>query len=79
MGDRMGSHGNNWQLKRVNSVTGTVGTFLSDAIRNPVSVTGQTEVLWTSGSGSGRIMEHKAVENFHSSGYYSIIAFIPIA
>ena len=55
MGDRRGSHGNNWQLKRVNSVTGPVGTFLSDAIRNPNSVSGQTEVLWTSGSDAGNL------------------------
>ena len=66
MGDRRGSHGNNWQLKRVNSVTGPVGTFLSDAIRNPNSVSGQTEVLWTSGSGAGNL-EQKAGQVFHDS------------
>ena len=52
----MGDHKkrNNWQLKRVNSETGPVGTSLSDAIRNPNSVSGQTEVLWTSGNDAGK-------------------------
>ena len=39
-----------WQLKRVNSITGPVNTTLSDAIRSEYSVTGQTEVLWSSSS-----------------------------
>merc|ERR1712228_687551 len=38
-----------WQVKRVNSVTGTVGTDLSDALRSESSVPGQTEVLWRYG------------------------------
>ena len=48
-------------------MTGTVGTFMSDAIRNPVSVSGQTEVLWTSENGSGRMIERKVVQDFYGS------------
>ena len=47
-------------------MTGPVGTFLSDAIRNPNSVSGQTEVLWTSGSGAGNL-ELKVGQVFHDS------------
>ena len=36
-----------WQIKRINSNTGPVGTKLSDAIRRPFSVSGQTKVLWS--------------------------------
>ena len=72
MGDRRGSHGNNWQLKRVNSETGPVGTFLSDAIRNPNSVSGQTEVLWTSGSGAGKILNKKLGKSFMILGLISM-------
>jgi len=37
----------NWQLKRVNSKTGPyAGLTLSDAIRKPYSVDGETELLW---------------------------------
>lgn len=57
-------------------MTGTVGTFMSDAIRNPVSVSGQTEVLWTSGSGSGRMMERKVVQDFYGSR--AIFSIFPI-
>lgn len=46
----------NWQLKRINSETGPVGTTLSDAIRSQYSVPGQTEVLWTS-DGSGEFKQ----------------------
>merc|ERR1712142_363496 len=35
-----------WQVKRINSATGTVGHDLSNAIRSQESVAGQTEVLY---------------------------------
>ena len=35
-----------WQIKRINSITGPVGTNMSDAIRMSSNVTGQTKVLW---------------------------------
>ena len=35
-----------WQIKRINSITGPVGTNMSDAIRMSSSVPGQTKVLW---------------------------------
>ena len=42
-----GARQGNWQLKRVKSSTGPYnGTVLSDAIRKPYSVAGQTELLW---------------------------------
>ena len=45
--DQGPSNQGNWQLKRVRSTTGPhIGTFLSDAIRQPQSVAGQTELLW---------------------------------
>ena len=41
----------NWQLKRVSSSTGPHnGTYLSDAIRQPQSVAGQTSLLWRADS-----------------------------
>merc|ERR1712098_800816 len=46
---KSGSGQGPWQVKRVNSVTGTVGTDLSDALRSESSVPGQTEVLWRYG------------------------------
>jgi len=42
-----------WQIKRVQSTTGPVGTVMSDAIREPYSVGGQTEVIWTSPNSNG--------------------------
>ena len=46
-----------WQLKRVNSTTGPyVGTLMSDAIRSPYSVTGQTEMLWIQDTDNGKII-----------------------
>ena len=40
-------HQGNWQIKRVSSTTGPYkGTVLSDAIRQPHSVPGETKVLW---------------------------------
>ena len=35
-----------WQIKRITSITGPVGTNMSAAIQNSTSVMGQTEVLW---------------------------------
>ena len=47
MSAREGSGQGNWQLKRVSSSTGPLtGTFLSDALRQPQSVAGQTSLLW---------------------------------
>ena len=42
-----------WQIKRVNSSTGPVGTDLSEAIRDPDSIPGQTEMLWKSDNTTG--------------------------
>ena len=51
MSAREGSNQGNWQLKRVSSSTGPHnGTFLSDAIRLPQSVAGQTSLLWRADS-----------------------------
>jgi len=47
MSSQAGSYQGNWQIKRISSVTGPVGTSLSDAIRRPQSVSGQTKVLWS--------------------------------
>ena len=44
-------HQGNWQLKRVSSRTGPyTGTVLSDAIRRPHSVEGETVLLWRADS-----------------------------
>ena len=43
---KAGSGQGPWQLKRVKSSTGPVGTSLADACRKPYSVSGQTEMLW---------------------------------
>ena len=48
MGDNYGSHGNNWQVKRVVSNTGTSGTAMAEAIEAANSTEGQTTVLWQS-------------------------------
>ena len=46
-----GSGQGNWQLKRVSSSTGPhTGTNMSDAIRLPQSVAGQTSLLWRADS-----------------------------
>ena len=52
MSSQAGSYQGSWQIKRVVSSTGPVGTSLSDACRQPVSVPGQTELLWISSGGS---------------------------
>ena len=46
MSSKAGSNQGPWQLKRVQSSTGPVGTSLSDACRKPYSVSGQTKMLW---------------------------------
>ena len=44
-------HQGNWQIKRVSSGTGPyTGTVLSDAIRRPHSVPGETKLLWRADS-----------------------------
>ena len=45
-----------WQIKRVNSSTGPVGTDLSEAIRDPDSIPGQTEMLWKSSNTTGMVV-----------------------
>ena len=45
------SHHVYWQIKRVVSSTGPVGTALSSACRSSNSVPGQTEVLWVGSTG----------------------------
>ena len=47
-----GSNQGSWQLKRVISSTGPIGTHLSDAARKSESVSGQTEILWMSSDSS---------------------------
>ena len=46
MSSRADSGQGPWQLKRVKSTTGPVGTAIADACRKPYSVSGQTEMLW---------------------------------
>ena len=53
MGDNYGSHGNNWQVKRVVSNTGTSGTAMAEAIEAANSTEGQTTVLWQSSGHQG--------------------------
>ena len=36
-----------WQIKRINSSTGTKGSKMSAAMRNQISVKDQTEILWS--------------------------------
>jgi len=52
MSSLAGSRQGGWQIKRVTSSTGPVGTKLSNAARVAKSVSGQTELLW-SGAGNG--------------------------
>lgn len=54
-----------WQVKRVNSVTGTVGTDLSDALRSESSVPGQTEVLWRYGGPIAKAQDY--VRNYNET------------
>merc|ERR1711974_353661 len=52
MSSKSGSGQGNWQLKRVTSTSGPFkGTIMSNAIRNPGSVPGETEVLWQGSDG----------------------------
>ena len=60
MSSRADSGQGPWQLKRVKSTTGPVGTSLSDACREPYSVSGQTEMLWIA-STSKRITDKEAI------------------
>ena len=53
MGDNYGSHGNNWQVKRVASNTGTSGTAMAEAIEAANSTEGQTTILWQSSDPHG--------------------------
>ena len=46
MTSRADSGQGQWQLKRVKSSTGPVGTAIASACRRPESVPGQTEMLW---------------------------------
>ena len=46
-----------WQLKRINSETGPVGSVMASAIANLESVPGQTEVLWSVNGAGGTIIK----------------------
>jgi len=50
MGSKAGSGQGSWQIKRINSVTGPVLTSISAAVQKDYSVSGQTTVLWKSGT-----------------------------
>ena len=51
---KAGSGQGQWQLKRVNSKTGVKGSTISAAIRKPVSVKGETTLLWKSKNSAGK-------------------------
>ena len=60
----------NWQIKRIISSTGPyTGTILSDAIRRPHSVTGETKLLWRA--------DRDAAGNYIEK-YYSLEFILPI-
>ena len=66
MSSKAGSYQGQWQLKRVNSSTGpNVGTYMSDAIREPHSITGQTEILWKSSLETGETWFDTLIDNWH--------------
>ena len=48
MSSQSGSGQGTWQLKRVNSNTGPIGTVLSEALQSTSNVAGQTEILYAS-------------------------------
>ena len=54
MTSRADSGQGQWQLKRVKSSTGPVGTAIAAACRTPASVPGQTEMLWIATTTSRR-------------------------
>ena len=54
MSSRADSGQGQWQLKRVKSSTGPVGTAIAAACRTPASVPGQTEMLWIATTTSRR-------------------------
>ena len=54
MSSQSGSGQGTWQLKRVNSNTGPIGTSLSDALQSTSDVAGQTEILYASPQTSGK-------------------------
>ena len=79
MASKAGSGKGPWQIKRVNSATGPVGSILSDAIRynssilgyyqrrlpsrQDVDVTGQTKVLWKATTGSNEVVNDYMEQN----------------
>ena len=60
MSSRADSGQGPWQLKRVKSTTGPVGTAIAEACRRPESVPGQTEMLWIA-STSRKITDKEAI------------------
>ena len=46
MGSKAYSGQGRWSIRRVRSTTGTSGGSLSSALWTPISVSGQTEILW---------------------------------
>ena len=70
MSGKSNSKKGNWQIKRVNSKSGPLkGTMMSQAIRKPISVSGETKVLWSAREGLGRpnFLVKKQEEIFKSS------------
>ena len=53
MSSKAGSGQGNWQIKRVESLTGTADGQMYTAITKPESVAGQTELLWRSSNTNG--------------------------
>ena len=67
-----------WQIKRITSITGPVGTNMSAAIQNSTSVMGQTEVLWIYQEDRNRRMIKDTSSKVSSSAalYISIFSYL---
>ena len=46
-----------WQIKRINSQTGTTGTTMAYAIRSKSSVPNQTDILWAFNSSTSNVSD----------------------
>ena len=57
-----------WQLKKVKSSTGPVGTNISAAIQKPESVPGQTELLWIATTSSNNRDGDKVTTAYKAQG-----------
>ena len=55
MSSMAGSNQGNWQIKRVESTTGTADGQMANAIVKSSSVAGQTKMLWQSDNTNGTI------------------------